>query len=407
MAEGLKLPLTSVGQMFPFRGLGGVCGAMGSAQLLALPNQHFSKHVVCCFAIIIAGVALAVISGLISSENPGAINSVRILFALQGASFGVLESFAAVAISSMWGQRQQPWMQAKFIMSSVGAIIAPVLIGIFGYGTTCGIVCFIGFFSLFGLLAEYLVSSAVVHSTDSGTWKEYETQGLLEPDREEKVSTKGYRFLRAADETVLQAEELNILEDTIQVIDEPVPHEDGSVPLHELVPEVFNTVGVESRMNRALSYATPGIVEYVLENADHLDVTLLSNLTRLLLALFICWHIGLLNCYGCWIGTYMIMEDIDSPSHAGPVAAGLVVVTLYCLCQMIGAAYSVPVSVMTTTTDLLRFQLVLLVIATVFVILIPVSTFTFTMLSACFLGLSLSCLYPLAMTVVNDYGATM
>lgn len=420
IAKHLNLPLTSIGQMFFFRGVGGMCGALLSEKLLALPTLCLSRHAVCSTAVIIAGIAVMMVPTVAQFDSSSALNGVRALFLIQGVCFGVMESFAAVAISSMWGQRQLPWMLTKGIMSSAGAIVSPVLMKFYGLQVAYVLIAVLGFSTLGGLVAEKVVDWLIVENTADDTWESLTQEGLIDAPNGDSGRKKSRRIsfdmsaIQAINKKsgvlspaieVMQAEELNLLTDTLAAVDDDSELEND--PSRQSLVEEVLISSTGSGRRRSLSYATPQIVDSIAKREAQFQVVLVPFSARLLLAVFVCWHVGLSYSYGSWVGTFMILADITSPIAKGAVAAGLFVSTINCVAQLIGSFYAVPVSMLYSTTTLLRFQLGLLVLAAMFVLAIDSSPFLFTVLSAATIGLSLSCLYPLAMTVVNDYGVTM
>lgn len=439
LAAGLEVPDTSVGQFFTCRGLGVMAGALISAKLMDAPS-YFSKHFICSMAIVVAGVSLAAVPLLVESYGGIMMNVVRFLFLAEGLSFGFVESYSTIAIAEMWGQRQQPWMQMKNLMSGSGAILAPVLIGKFGYTWAFCLIALIGFVSIIGLIAENIVLFLVLQRTSPEKWEVIEQKHLPFDESESKqehlplspINLHGQinafeaactsQFscqapLEPLDQSILHAKELNILTDSLVAIDE---NEELDMPVwHDLVEGILDHTEYhvlpqdtqpidhsQANVNRTLSFATPQIVEYIQDRPKEFNVNLLSNFVRMTLAFFVCWHIGLLYSYGGWIGTYIVMRGIEGPQHHGSLGAGLQITTLYYICQTVGSIYSVPASVMFSTTTLMRFQLFLLIAGTS-LLFFTFSPYYFTAISACTMGLSLSCIYPLAMTVVNDYGGTM
>lgn len=120
-----------------------------------------------------------------------------------------------------------------------------------------------------------------------------------------------------------------------------------------------------------------------------------------LLASFTFIHIGLTFSFGGWISTYTLLLD----PRLG-FSEGAQMVSLYCASRALANVYAIPASVMCSTTSLLKFQLALLATgaATMFLPLDPV---WLNSVSTVLVGMAVSCIYPLAMTVANDYQMTM
>ena len=153
LASAMNTSETSTGILFTGRGVGIFIGAIISAWLLEREDGYCSKHLICFVSSVLSGIVLAVVPYLLESSRGGLI-IISGAFVCEGLFFGAIDSYSAVAIAEMWGQRMQPWMQLKNMMTGVGGIFAPLLIAHHGYATAFFIMAGLAAFGFIGILAE-------------------------------------------------------------------------------------------------------------------------------------------------------------------------------------------------------------------------------------------------------------
>ena len=73
----------------------------------------------------------------------------------------------------------------------------------------------------------------------------------------------------------------------------------------------------------------------------------------------------------------------------------------------IGRIVAIPLAVFVTTTNMLRFQLLLSTIASILVLTIITESYMHACIASAALGYGLSSIFPLVMTLGQDYGVTM
>ena len=196
--------------------------------------------------------------------------------------------------------------------------------------------------------------------------------------------------------------------------------------------------GVFPALNHTLSFASPALARSVRRTRKPVGIVFVPVEVRLLLALLVFWQLGLLCAFGGWIGTYVGSMGESSPTllagvrHSSvyevlsqhgrrqlflntaaspdPAASAL---TIFYATQILGGVLSVPASVVFSTSTLLRCQLTMAIIAAS-LLLVPIHSLpsltaahNVVQGAAGLMGLGLGCMYPLIMTIVNDYGATM
>ena len=91
----------------------------------------------------------------------------------------------------------------------------------------------------------------------------------------------------------------------------------------------------------------------------------------------------------------------DDPSNAAYIA------TAFWLALTIGRISGVFTAIYFSATVMLRFHLVFTLISTLLVLAVSSISFNSCLAVSICMGLGVSAIYPLAMTVVSDYGYTM
>jgi len=346
---------------------------------------------------------------------------LRLLFAMQGAGYGAVDACSIVAISEMWGQRSAPWLQGKNLMSGGGAVIAPLLIGAYGYCVAFHVVGLFALIAWVGVLLENLWLTPM-----DTTWL---SMCCIESYEQVTNSFTNYPY------NPFYADELNYLQQSVLLIEEENPGKELEKVGREyenLVNEVLDNVDVHAgingsdhpslvgrtsrggsisiddpnftrpRVNSTLAYAPPTVSEFVREHKDtNIGINIAPISASIMLACFSFLIIGLLYSYGAWISVYAIQRYIP-----GGNATGVHIATMFYMSQTIGSIVSVPLAVAFSSTSLLRCQMVILLVGAI-LLSAPLSLYTSTMVSACLVGYALSCMYPLVVALVNDYGCTM
>jgi len=123
---------------------------------------------------------------------------------------------------------------------------------------------------------------------------------------------------------------------------------------------------------------------------------------RVLIAIFYFIYGGTESSFGGWISVYAMNSGATSdPSTAAYIA------TLFWLSLTIGRIAAVFTAIYFSATFMLRFHLTVTVIASILLLLFGhLSVLSCSMVSA-LMGLAVSAVYPLVMTIVTDYGYTM
>lgn len=369
LSEELQVEASDAGQVFSWRGIGALAGTFLAASILEQDLKGFSKHLIATLSIAFSAFATFLVPIVASFGNSAAFNTVKLLFLLQGMGFGMMDTFAIVAMQEMWGQRVQPWMQMKNLMSSAGTVVGPICVSSFGFNLAFKVCALTSLTSFIGIALE--------------SW-----YSLI--NKNQKLSDQ------------LVAVELDNLASNLEAIQEEL-HSDrggsliGSIDLGSVISDSDFL-----EYSRVLSFATTHIVDLLDEPVSKIvDIHIVPRSISLIVAGLAFLHIGLLYTYGGWISTYTLMVD---PGLSFAEAAKMS--SFYSSCACISAVYAIPASFYFSTTTLLRFQLSLLVLGAV-ALFVPLDPVEGISVSAVLVGLAVSCIYPLIMTLANDYQMTM
>ena len=415
--------------MFVYRGLGFLLGALLSIKLLHAPNLYLSKHFICCILVIIAGLSLSLVPIVAAHfALPGQRSGltgvmVGLLFFVEGLCFGGIDAFSALAIAEMWGHRTQPWMQTKNLFSNLGCLIGPALVNAYNYRIAYTAIALIGCSSLLGFAMD--AGNNYVRK-----WMKLPPVGCDVVCVE--LSALAHSMEGMVDEMSSDIES-NENDDLVEHVINEIQYDQCDSSGNQLVKrfefpspqkcvnskEFSITAPPSPSIHSPLPFASPELARYVRSSkAKAMGIVLVPRNVRIILAALVFWELGLLCAYGGWIGTYVETFDLQS-RHNQPFtvddaeSAAAEIIAVFYGAQIVGSILSVPVSVIVSTSALLRCQLMLAVLAGL-LMCVPHSVYSsvewllmMTGAQAGLMGLALGCMYPLIMTVVNDYGATM
>lgn len=144
---------SQLGMAFTIRGLGYLAGTVGSAGVLSIDNNIFSKEMMTCIALVVTGVTCGVVA---STDSFGLALAC---FFVQGIGFGGVDTMANCVLPELWGRRVQPWMQAMHSCFGFGAVIGPTLVGALSYRAAFNFIALASFSPLVLLLSYKFVKS--------------------------------------------------------------------------------------------------------------------------------------------------------------------------------------------------------------------------------------------------------
>jgi MFS family permease len=133
MSVALGVPVTSFGIIFTFKGLGYLAGTLCSGffvDLFSIP-----KPMMIGFAVLFSGLALLLIGSTAS------FGDIKYYSFAMGYGFALIDSLSTLSLSEMWGSRMAPWIQSKGMTLSIGAVVGPLLVSLWGYKQGYVIAC--------------------------------------------------------------------------------------------------------------------------------------------------------------------------------------------------------------------------------------------------------------------------
>lgn len=125
-------------------------------------------------------------------------------------------------------------------------------------------------------------------------------------------------------------------------------------------------------------------------------------LLKLLIAGFYFVYVGVESGYAGWIPSFALDEDVtDSVAQAAYLSS------YFWAALTGGRLLAIVVAVYASATSMLRFQLVLTAVSAVLILFLAGSSYADSAGVSAFFGFALSSVFPLAMTIVSDYGFAM
>lgn len=144
--------------------------------------------------------------------------------------------------------------------------------------------------------------------------------------------------------------------------------------------------------------------------ADDQDLPLnnqssLSNtplVIKVLVTLFFFIYVGTETGYGGWLSTYLLDNHVtDSESRAAYIVA------YFWGFLAFGRVLAIFLAIILSNTTMIRLQLLLTLIGSLLITTIISKSFLFSIIASASFGFGLSSLFPLAMTLISDYGFSM
>ena len=155
-------------------------------------------------------------------------------------------------------------------------------------------------------------------------------------------------------------------------------------------------------INKTLSFATHNIVGKMEEADMSTQIYLIPFSVKVSLILMSCLYMGMNYAFGGWITSYALIRGSTSSSDdASSLTA------IYYLLIAVGSIISVPCAVWISTSIMLRFQLAVVLSGSVFLGLFTSDSFLLLSIATATVGVGNSCIFPLILTMVNDYGYSM
>ncbi len=132
------------------------------------------------------------------------------------------------------------------------------------------------------------------------------------------------------------------------------------------------------------------------------DVKMVPLTLKMLITAFYFVYVGMESGYAGWIPTFALDEGVtQSYSQAAYLSS------YFWAALTAGRVLAIVIAVWVSATSMLRSQLAIASVCAVLIVLIANTTYANTAGVSGFYGFALSSIFPLAMTIVSDYGYTM
>lgn len=242
---------------------------------------------------------------------------------------------------------------------------------------------------------------------------------------------------RNASEAPLESEELTVLGliidshqlgsdksgECTSVVENLVTTVLDATPYCNITDAERNDPAFEPNINKTLSFASSKIVHTITRTdaigmspaqvsfVDDLkdSVVLVPRKARLLLALMALLFYSCMTSFVGWLPSYFKLKVF--PDHNDWTMMGSQMVSTFFFFMTIGCLASIPCSVYVSITKMIRFHLALVssggILLQLAVVVRPVPVTSLLLIGAGFMGYGISAIFPLVVTVSNDYGFTM
>lgn len=358
----------------------------------------------------------------------------------------------------------QPWMQARSAFYSFGGMIPP-MVSAHGVATPllfCGALCFStalgGSYDIFiSMLFGYddgadSKDGGVENSRSTELSPLVRTRGRsrtrsrtrsLSPGGEFGTKVGGINISDAlalrSTENQLESDELALLELIIEskhldsdkssgptpVLDDLVTTVLDATPYCNITDDQRNDPAFEPLINKTLSYASVKIVDTIQKadgdggsltanQANFVDdikesIVLVPRKARILLALMALLFYSCMTSFVGWLPSYFKLKEFSDGSDWTPM--GTQMVSTFFFFMTAGCLASIPCSVYISISKMMRVHLALVssggVLLQVAIMLGPVPVPSLLLIGAALMGYGISAIFPLVVTIANDYGFTM
>jgi hypothetical protein len=403
---------TYLSYLLTFVGLGYVCGILICIKVLSYTDIPLSKTMLACICVHITAAAVVL------STQANELYSMCTLFFIEFMGVGAVDSFATLALSEMWGQRIQPWMQCKSAMFAIGATIPALLMRNHDLNWTCLFAGGLCTSSLLGLIADRIYWVFVRRKSERSSTRISETQQLFaSPGRGGAVLPTHTRIsIPTIMEEDYTSSELVLLDHAFATLKpNTAPGKISEMVINILDATEYCKVKEEQRNDpffepgiiKTLAFATPDIVKCMasLPPSDFDDpIALPPKTVMMLLCIFVAAGASLQCTYNNWIPLYSTAlgrsheEQIEATGHISAVFHAL---------GALGCLLSVPLSIFFSTTALLRIHVGAVSFAIVALMLCQSESFGLLSTATALMGYGVMAIMPISLSVLNDYGYSM
>ncbi len=319
-----------------------------------------------CISMLFSGLTMFVVDGIDSY--------VIAIFALaiQGFGFGIIDTMANCALPEMWGsKRVQPWMQALHACFGVGAIIGPALVGGLGCHVAFSVVAITSFIPLISL-GCYRVITSFSATTFYGL--------LFQSDYDSSSHHSKINYNLEDDDRDVEIVEIGL---------SPTRQQVQQVSLGEI--KEMETSNLDDKNGTSSK-------EEDFNSEDIGDISAPLYL-KALMASFFFIYVGAESGFAGWIPVYVLDEGVtDSESKAAYLSA------IFWAALTFGRILSIGLAIFLSSTLLVRVQLGLGVLSCFLSVTIMTISYSVAAFTSAFVGFALSSMYPVMITLVENYG---
>lgn len=353
MAIRFDKPEPLLGELFAYRGLGYLLGCIISAVALEY-NTSFSKPRA------LSGCLVAFSLTVLGMSTVASFSGMLGCIFVNGVCMGGFDTIGNVLMTELWRQRVQPWMLAMHATFGLGAIIGPYLVGTFGFTTTMHLVAIGSAFPCVFMLLLPLVSQWCVPA--AGT----------------KRKTQEYELV-CGTETEIE------IETEIGTVNSDMADTDGDA----------NAV-VDSGTDEEAGSAVDS------DSAGSTIERICPTSVKVMLSLYFALCVGAEMGYSGWISTLALSAGITQ-SHA----QASYLVSVFYAAFTVSRCTSVVISVYVANTYMIRTQMLISVVGCILAIYFDTVSYEWAAVATAAMGLGISTLFPLGLSMVQDYGYTM
>ena len=398
--------------LFTFAGIGYVCGILVAKKILSMSYIPLSKTMLATISVHIT--ALAVVFTVYSNG----LASMCCLYFVEFIGVGAVDCFATVALCEMWGQRIQPWIQAKSAIFTLGAAVPSLVMQNSNLNKTCLVSAALCMSSMIGLVMDRVYWAFVKYKSERTSTRISEVQLFASPANSRYHATHSMQT-RIHIPTIMEEDytssELVLLEhgfDNLKpnaresTISEMVVNILDATEYCNVSAKQRNDPFFEPGIIKTLAYATPALITKVqsLGCGGNPPFTQPPGpVTSMLMLLVFCGS-SLQCAYNNWIPLYatsVSSRDLPAVDVAGHISCVLHIM------GGVGCVLTVPLSVYLSTTTMLRIHVGIVVIALIALLFCQNQSFTLLLITTALIGYGVVPVMPLSLTLLNDYGYSM
>jgi fucose permease len=363
---------SQLGVFFTARGIGFMVGTLVAAYILGFPNVPLSKEMMTCIGILVSGSTMIVIDGV---DN---YIIAIIAFAIQGSGFGIIDTMANCALPEMWGnKRVQPWMQALHACFGIGAIIGPAIVGGAGYHVAFAVVAVTSFLPAISLIGYRTITNISVNSL----------YGILfQNDYDSSSHHPKINYDLEDDDRDVEIVEIGLSS----------TFDRNTADSHSFSRDNKSKHGMEgSSIDDA-----HGMCESIDEEGENQEKSIPAPLyLKMLMASFFFIYVGAESGFAGWIPVYVLDEGVtDNESKAAYMSA------IFWAALTVGRVLSIVLAIFFSSTVLIRIQLALGVLSCFLSVTVMTVSYSTAAFVSGFVGFALSSMYPVMITLVENYG---